>query len=160
MKITDDADLDSIPVPKELKPQPEKWLALAITGILTAIGAALLHWFGDSVFNKLVAILGKRLLLQSGLVLLCSLGYCIYLIVATKRRKLEWKRALYWAKDDSTPFCAHCYDNDKKRIHLISKKHFDGNQNVEWWACYVCNHDFAARNGENFAMSIVRQRLR
>jgi hypothetical protein len=155
-------EADSIPVPKELKPQPAKWLAIVIAATLVLIGTTILPRLGNSIFDTIVEWLGKPILLQLVLVLLCSLGYCIYLIVSANKRKLEYKRALYWAKEDKNPFCPHCFENDKKRLHLTWKPHHepDKQAQVESWVCYSCDYDFVAWNSKDFGKFLKKARIR
>jgi hypothetical protein len=153
---------EAVPVPNELKPKPAKWLALAIAVTATAIGTILLSRLGNLIFDTIVEWLGKPILLQLGLVLLCSLGYCIYLIVSANNRKLEYKRALYWANEDKTPFCPHCFENDKKRLHLTWKAYPepDKQSQVEWWICYSCDYDFVAWHSKDFGKFLKKARIR
>lgn len=148
---SDPSDADSNPIPKELRPQPAKWLAKGILIVSLAIGGTISKAFGDSIFDELVAVLGKRLLLMSGLVLICSLGYCIYLLL--KRRKLVWQRSLYWEKGDAIPFCAHCYESKKLRIHLNRFQHVELEKNLEAYSCSVCEHVYVSENEKDFLMS-------
>ena len=146
----DPSESDSSQIPKELIPQPAKWLANGILVVSVAIAGAISKTYGDSIFDNLVSLLGKRLLLLSGLVLICSLGYCVYLIYRLNNRKLIWKRSVYWAKGDSTPFCAFCYDKDQKQIHLSRFINVDPEKNPESYACPVCYSTYIAKHGGNF----------
>ena len=146
----DPSDTDSSAIPKELKPEPVKWLAPFIAATFSAMGVALVQWMGDAPFDKLVMIFGKRLLLQLGLILICSLAYCIHLIYRLNKRKLIWKRSLYWARGDKTPFCVHCYESEKKQIHLNRFTIFNPETKPEPYACSVCKNVYVAEHGGDF----------
>jgi hypothetical protein len=143
---------------KDLRQQLSKHLVGSIVGVLALAVTALLQKYGDSVFDAVHNTLGSKLLLQIGAVLLFLLGYLVYRLKA--RRRLRWHRNLFWEHGDNTPFCPFCHEKDDKWIHLIFAPPITGQDNSERWMCYVCNHDFGARNGENFRMWDVKHRLR
>lgn len=124
-----------------------KYWVRILSATLTAVAIAILQAKGEQIFDSLVAVLGKRLFLQTTTVILCSLGYCAYLLVR-RERKLHHRRQLYWAPNDPLPFCPHCYDDSKKRVHLFVSHNKD--YNLEDYECHICNHDFLARNGNDF----------
>jgi len=152
-------ETDSTSLPKELCQQLPKHLAAYIITLFALILTGFLQAYGDALAHSLSLALGKKLLLQIAAILLCSLAYCIFQILKMKRNKLERWRGLYWKRGDPRPYCAFCYDKDQKRISLTHKKIFTERGTHEWWACYVCNHDFSARKGEDYEMTIVHQRI-
>jgi len=149
----DDKSDDSTSIPKELRQQIPKRLAEYIIGLLGLTAIALLQKFGDSAFDAIHHALGSKLLLQLGALLLCSLAYCIFLILRMKRNKLIWKRRLYWAKGDIVPFCSLCHEKEKKNIHLYQIQHID-KKYAEAFACPICFQLFAAEKGKNFEASV------
>jgi hypothetical protein len=135
---------------EKLKQSPGKWLALLIAATTASIGAALLRAWGDPVFDAIVAALGKRLFLQSILVLICILGYLGYLVFAHHRKKLYWKNGLYWSRGDGTPYCPCCYEKESKPVHMTGPIEL-WNSEVERWDCPLCESVYCARTpGDKF----------
>lgn len=57
-----------------------------------------------------------------------------------EQQKVSFSRGLYWAEEDSTPFCPVCFENDKKCIHLI---HHESTQDYSgYFHCKVCTNSF------------------
>ncbi len=104
-------------IPSQPTLGPATGLALLITAIVTAVAVACLQFSGERIFDEILAAIGKKLFLQVILVLLAILSYCFYLLVKNSRR-LSWRRCLYWAKTDQTPFCPVCYETKGLRVHL------------------------------------------
>ena len=127
------------------------WVLL-LTATLTAAATLLLNTFGDRIFDSLVAALGKRLSLQISAVVLCSLGYCVFLLVRRDNRKLLHRRQLYWFSGDPLPFCPRCYDNSEKRVHLFVSP-WNNNPRKEEYECHICDHDYIAWDKKDFSPS-------
>jgi regulator of replication initiation timing len=36
-----------------------------------------------------------------------------------KSNPLVWRNPFYWKENDDTPFCPHCYEEFKRRYHLV-----------------------------------------
>ena len=47
-------------------------------------------------------------------------------------RALRFEAPLYYAPDDQTPFCARCWEVDRRALHL------KGDWNGRRWECYQC----------------------
>ena len=47
-------------------------------------------------------------------------------------KTLRFEAPLYYAPDDKTPFCARCWEVDRRALHL--KSDWNGRR----WACYQC----------------------
>jgi len=124
---------------------------LILTATLTALATALLQAKGEQTFDILVTVLGKRLLLQITVVIFCSLGYCVFLLVRKDNKKqLQHRRQLYWLSGDPLPYCPRCYDDSEKRIHLVVSL-YNKEPNKEHYECHICDHDFTAWNGVDFS---------
>lgn len=134
-------------------PQPPRWLVTLLLSALALLGTLLLEAFGDSVFDNLTESLGKRRTLQLLFLLSCTtvcLAYWVF--YRPLPRKLERRRAVYWARSDTTPFCAFRYETASKQHHLVGPiEMFD--KSVERWECRVCHHDYTAtKKGDELLM--------
>jgi regulator of replication initiation timing len=38
-----------------------------------------------------------------------------------KSDPLVWRKPFYWKENDDTPFCPHCYEEFKRRYHVLVK---------------------------------------
>lgn len=134
----------------KLSQLPSKYWELILTAILTATLTAILQAYGDKTFDSLVAVLGKRLCLQITALILCSLGYCVFLLVRNEKNKLKHLRRIYWSSGDPLPFCPNCYDDSQKRIHLFPSL-YNKDPRKEHYECHLCNHNFVAWDGKDFS---------
>ncbi len=136
-------------ISKRLLQTMSTYWVLIVTATLTAVATILLNTFGDKTFDSLVAVLGKKLFLQITALILCSLAYCVFLLVRKDNKKLQHRRQLYWLSGDSLPFCPRCYDDSEKRVHLFAAS-YNNDPKREDYECHICNHDFIARDGKDF----------
>jgi hypothetical protein len=58
----------------------------------------------------------------------------------SKKEKTSYDGKMYWIEDDKTPFCAVCYENDTKFIHLTHVRASEwGSEN---WYCKICKNKY------------------
>ncbi len=62
---------------------------------------------------------------------------------------LEHRRGLYYADDDPTPLCSHCWEAWHRRIHLSGPVPLFASE-VERWDCHTCGMTYSAKPNENF----------
>jgi hypothetical protein len=136
---------DTTPFLERLKQGLEKWLATAIITTIGLTGLALLRVWGDKAFDAVVLVLGKRLFLQLILVLFCILSYFAWTAFFRRHQKLHRRRALYWGRGDSTPYCPYCYERHSRKVHLTGPIPLL-NSAVERWDCSVCSKVYCADN--------------
>ena len=55
--------------------------------------------------------------------------------------KMIYKKPFYVQENDSQPFCAVCWENDHKAIHL-SGPYGEVDSTKRYYSCHVCNNWF------------------
>jgi hypothetical protein len=67
---------------------------------------------------------------------------------------LRFEPPFYYATDDRTPFCARCWEADRRAIHL--KSDWDGRR----WECYQCSHVYLLDDGGTSSVALKVRRFR
>lgn len=60
-------------------------------------------------------------------------------------------RGLFYASDDSVPFCPRCWEASGRRIHLSGPIPMF-NPEVEHWECHTCHAGYSARPNQPFLL--------
>jgi hypothetical protein len=87
------------------------------------------------------------------LLLLALLAYLSFLYVASlireKRTHLDYRRNLYWLRNDKHPFCPVCFDGESKRVRPYS---CEFGENKEGYRCATCGYQFVSRDKGDFVV--------
>ena|SRR5690348_8741855 len=60
--------------------------------------------------------------------------------------ELKFKEPFYWLGDDQTPFCAVCWEEGRKAIHV----HYETSNNAkQYWTCPNCKTKYTSRGIPN-----------
>lgn len=121
-----------------------KWIERSVVVTLGLVATALLQRYGDAVFDGIQSALGKRLAVQAIAILIVLLLYFGWLLFRRPRiRSLIYRRGVFWARRDTTPFCPHCFESWSRQVHLTGP--FSISEDRERWDCHTCHYGFEVK---------------
>ena len=76
------------------------------------------------------------------------------------KEKIQFRRKVYWRKDDDTPFCPYCLEKSNVRIHLSGPEKMteDGRITGYLYTCQECGIKYFTKEKEDFKIWIGRSR--
>ena len=59
------------------------------------------------------------------------------------KAELSFKEPFYWMPGDAVPYCAHCWEDARKAVHVI---YGHSNSSGQYWHCPNCKTHYTTHN--------------